>query len=185
MPKGLIAKLLLLVAIGAGIGAIAQLMVSPGKVPAVMFNPSAWSLLTNNEQKILRPLADKWEDMSSTQKEKWRAIARKYPSLPLHEQQKIQRRMTRWAGVAPEQRAVARKKFQAYKKKKPEEQERVRSAWRSHQTVKKQDTPVSLPGDNQSPARDGFAAQEPENGSPILQLDFGPASGAPGIESKK
>jgi hypothetical protein len=185
MPKGLIAKLLLLVAIGAGVGAIAQIMLSPEKVPAVVFHPSGWSLLTNDEQKILRPLADKWEGMGSSQQEKWLVIARKYPSLSPREQQKIQRRMTRWAGVGPEQRAVARKKFQTYKKKKPEEQERVRTAWQSHQAAKKQDNPVSLPIGNESPIYDGAVANESENGSSVPQPDSGPTTEDPRIENKK
>lgn len=185
MPKGLLAKLLLLVAIGAGIGAIAQIMLSPGKAPAVMFHPSGWSLLTDDEQKILLPLADKWEGMGSIQQEKWRAIARKYPSLPPHEQQKIQRRMTRWAGVAPEQRAIARQKFQRYKKEKPEEQERMRSAWRSHQTAKKQDTPVSSPGGNERPVSDGAVVKELESGYSVPQPDSGPPTDSPMIENEK
>ncbi|MBS1139011.1 MAG: hypothetical protein H6R13_464 [Proteobacteria bacterium] len=185
MPKGLLVKLLLLVAIGAGMGAIAQIMLSPGRAPAVMFQPSGWSLLTDDEQKTLLPLADKWEDMGSIQQEKWRAIARKYPSLPLREQQKIQRRMTRWAGAAPEQRAIARQKFQRYKKKKPEEQERVRSAWRSHQTAKKQDTPVFSPSGNERPVNDGAVVKESENGSSFPQPDSGPATESPRIENEK
>lgn len=185
MPKGLLAKLLLLVAIGAGIGAIAQIMLSPGKAPAVMFHPSGWSLLTDDEQKILLPLADKWEGMGSIQQEKWRAIARKYSSLPPREQQKIQRRMTRWAGVAPEQRAIARQKFQRYKKKMPEEQERVRSAWRSHQTAKKQDSPVSSPSGNERPVNDGAVVKESENESSVPQSDSGPATESPRIENEK
>lgn len=185
MPKGLLAKLLLLVAIGAGIGAIAQIMLSPGKAPAVIFHPSGWNLLTDDEQKILLPLADKWEGMGSIQQEKWRAIARKYPSLPPRQQQKIQRRMTRWAAVAPEQRAIARKKFQSFKKKKPDEQERVLSAWHSHQAAKKQDNPVSLPSGNEPPVNDGAVVKESENGSSVPQPESGPATESPRIENEK
>lgn len=185
MAKGLLAKLLLLVAIGAGLGAIAQIMLSPGKAPAVMFHPSGWSLLTDGEQKILLPLADKWEGMGSIQQEKWRAIARKYPSLPPREQQKIQRRMTRWAGIAPVQRAIARQKFRRYKKKKPEEQERLRSAWRSHQAAKKQDPTVSTPSGNEPPVNERAAVKESERGSSVPQPGSGPATDSPRIENEK
>lgn len=105
--------------------------------------------------------------------------------LPPREQQKIQRRMTRWAGVAPEQRAIARQKFQRYKKKKPEEQERVRSAWRSHQASKKQDTPVSSPRGNEHPVNDGAAVKELGNGSSVPQPHKSPATENPGIENAK
>ncbi len=185
MPKGLLAKFLLLVAIGAGIGTVAQFMLSPGAAPAIIFHPSGWSLLPDNEQKILLPLADKWESMGSTQQEKWRAIARKYPSLPPREQQKILRRMTRWAGAAPEQRAVAREKFQTYKKKKPEEQERVRSAWQSRQTAKQQDTPVSLSNANEPPVNEVAVVKESEEGSSIPQPDSPPATESPRIENEQ
>lgn len=182
MPKGLIVKLLLLVIVGAGIGAIMQSMLSPGKAPAVVFRPSDWSLLSDDEQKILQPLAAKWEAMDSTQQEKWRAIAKKYPVLSPREQQKIQRRMTRWAGIAPEQRAVARKKFQTYKKKKPEEQERVRSAWQSRQAAKEQGTSASSPAGNESPANEGVATKGTGNNSSVTQPD--PASAAIGLSTE-
>lgn len=160
MPKHLIVKFLLLVIIGAGLGAIAQTIIFPEKVPVIPLRQSGWSLLSDNERKILMPLADKWEVMGSLQQEKWRAIAKKYPSLPQREQQKLQRRMTRWAGVAPEQRAVARKKFKTYKKKKPEEQERLRSVWRNHQKAKGQDPTVSALAGNASLRKDGAEVKE-------------------------
>jgi hypothetical protein len=177
MPKGLLAKLLLLIAIGASLGAIAQIMLSPVKTPPPMLHPSGWSLLTDDEQKILQPLAGKWEGMGSTQQEKWRAVARKYPSLSPRAQQKIQRRMTRWAGATPEQRALARKKFKAYKKKQPEEQERVRSAWHGHQATK--DKPVSLPGSDKPPATKEAGAKESENASSVPTIE------GLGIENRK
>ena len=171
MPKGLIAKLLLLVIVGAGIGAITQSMLSPGKAPEVVFRQSGWSLLSDDERKILQPLGAQWETMGSTQQEKWRAIAKKYPTLSLREQQKIQRRMTRWAGIAPEQRAVARKKFKTYKKN-PEEQERVRSAWQSRQAAKEQGNSASIPVGNESPANDGAATKGTGNNSSITQPEL-------------
>lgn len=185
MAQSLIVKLLLLIIAGASLGAIAQIVLSPNKVPEVLFRPSDWSLLRDDEQKILRPLADKWETMDSIQHEKWRAIARKYRSLPPREQQKLQRRMTRWAGVAPEQRVVARKKFQTYKNKKPEEQEHVRSAWHSHHAAKKQHTPVSLPSGNERSANVGAVLKESENGSSVPQPDSGPPTESPRIENEK
>lgn len=177
MPNGLLVRLLLLVIIGAGLGAIAQTMLAPGKAPEVVFRQSGWSLLSDGERKILQPLAGKWEAMGSAQQEKWRAIARKYPSLSVREQQKIQRRMTRWAGAAPEQRAVARKKFQTYKQKKPKEQERVRSAWQSRQNAKGQDNAPSLPLGNENSATDRAVARETE--APTGP----PADAAPATES--
>lgn len=185
MAKSLIVKLLLLVIVGAGLGAIAQIMVAPDKAPEVVFRPSDWSLLRDDEQKILRPLADKWEAMDTIQQEKWRAIAKKYPSFSPRKQQKIQRRMTRWAGVAQDQRAVARQKFQAYKKKKPEEQERVRSAWQSQQREKKQNNLMSLPSGNEKPENNGLMTKETESGPSVLQIDFVPSSEGPRTENKE
>ena len=174
MPKVLIVKLLLLVIIGAGLGAIVQTMLSPGKAPEIVFRQSGWSLLSDDERKVLQPLADKWGTMSSTQQEKWRAIAKNYPSLSTREQQKVHRRMIRWSGVAPEQRAVARKKYKTYKKKKVEEQERVRSAWQSHQKAKGQDETIPLPNGNEPPPNDSSAAKEAATAQPIPQTDSDP-----------
>jgi hypothetical protein len=163
MLKGLIVKFLLLVIIGAGLGAIAQSIIFPEKVSVLPLRQSGWSLLNDNERKTLQPLADKWEAMDSLQQEKWRAIAKKYPSFSQREQQKLQRRMARWADVEPEQRAVARKKYKSYKKKKPEEQERLRSVWQSHQKIKEKDNTASRPNANESPTRDGAEAKETES----------------------
>lgn len=176
MPKVLIVKLLLLVVIGAGLGAIAQATLFPGKAPAVLFRQPGWSLLSDNERKILQPLADKWVSMGITQQEKWRAIAKKYPSLSPREQQKIQRRMTRWAGIAPEQRAVARKKYQTFKKKKPEEQDRVRSAWQSHQDAKGRDDTASATASNESALGNRAVAKETETTPSVKQPSSGPTN---------
>lgn len=162
MPRSLIVKFLLLVIIGAGLGAIVQAKLFREKAPLVLLRQSDWLWLSTNERMILRPLADKWEAMSSVQQQKWRAIAKKYPSLSEREQQKLQRRMKRWAGVAPEQRAVARKKYQTYKKKTPEEQERLRSAWQSHQEAKAHGNTTSTPSDNVNPTVGGTEAKETE-----------------------
>jgi hypothetical protein len=160
MPRSLIVKFLLLMIIGAGLGAIVQAKLFKEKAPLVLLRQSDWLWLSTNERMILRPLADKWEAMSSVQQQKWRAIAKKYPSLSEQEQQKLQRRMKRWAGVAPEQRAVARKTYQTYKKKNPEEQERLRSAWQSQQEAKAQDSAVSPPSGNENSIGGGIEAKE-------------------------
>jgi len=178
MPNGLLIKLLLLVIIGAGLGAVAQTMLSPGQAPEVVFSQSSWRLLSDEERKILQPLADNWAAMSSVQQEKWRAIARKYPALSLREQHKIQRRMTRWAGAAPEQRAVARKKFQTYKQKKTKEQERVRSVWQNHRNAKGQANATPLPSGSESSAADGVASRETESPAGPPE-DAGPATESP------
>lgn len=185
MQKGLLAKLLLLVALGAGAGAVAEIMLDPGAAPAVVFRPSGWSLLTDDEQTILKPLAGQWDAMGSAQQEKWRGIARKYPSLPVHEQQKIQRRMTRWAGAGPEQRAVARQQYRTYKQRNPETQARVRAAWSSRQVAKTQAAPVPLPGANESPIYAGDVVKESTAGSSAALSDTSPATESPKLESEK
>lgn|SRR5574343_257978 len=185
MQKGLLAKLLLLVATGAGAGAAAQIMLPPGAVPAVVFSPSGWSLLTNDEQRILLPLAEQWDAMGSAQQEKWRGIARKYRSLSPREQQKIQRRMTRWAGVAPEQRVLAREKYQTYRLKKPEAQARVRTAWRNRLAAKMQGSLVSLPSAHESPVNEAGAGAELVARSSVPPEGSGPRSESPKVESEK
>jgi hypothetical protein len=184
MPKSLIAKFLLLVIIGAGLGAIAQAKLFRGMAPLVLLRQSDWLWLSTNERMILRPLAERWEAMSSVQQQKWRALAKKYPSLSEQEQQKLQRRMKRWAGVAPEQRAIARKKYQTYKLKKPEEQERLRSVWQRHQEAKTQDKPVSIPSPNENSIIGGTEAKELE-GAPSEQHSPVPSTEGIRYESQK
>lgn len=176
MPKSWMVKFLLLVIIGAGLGALAQTLLFREKAPLVLLHQSDWHWLSNNERMILRPLADKWGAMTSVQQQKWRAIAKKYPSLSEREQQKLQRRITRWAGVAPEQRAVARKKYQTYKKKKPEEQERLRSVWQRHQEAKAQGNTVSTHSRNDNSTggeteAKGTEIAPSERPSPVLSTE--------------
>ena len=122
--------------------------------------------------------------MSGSQQERWRGIAKKYPSLSTPEQQKLKRRMTRWSSVAPELRAGARKKYKTYKKKKPEEQDRLRSAWQNHQQDKGQDESILLPDANQPRPEDPSAANAATNAIPMPQADSDQTPLAPGTESQ-
>lgn len=182
MQKGLIFKFLLLVIVGAGLGAIAQSIIFQEKEPVIPLHQSGWSTLNDNERKILQPLADKWEAMSSLQQEKWRAIAKKYPSMQQREQQKLQRRMTRWVNVAPEQRVVARKKYKTYKKKKPEEQERLRSVWKNHHEAKGQENTVSALAGNDSTHGEGAETKKTKSAPSTEQPS--PATFAEAIRSE-
>ena len=64
----------------------------------------AWAELTAEQQKTLAPLKADWESLETERRRKWIGIAKRYPTMKAEEQERVQRRMQRWAALSPEQR---------------------------------------------------------------------------------
>jgi hypothetical protein len=77
------------------------------KAPA---RPS-WAELTAEQQKILAPLKADWESIETERRRKWIGIAKRYPTMKVQEQERVQRRMQTWAKLTPEQRRQARENY--------------------------------------------------------------------------
>lgn len=67
-----------------------------------------WSDLTPEQQHALAPLADEWDQLEATRKNKWLAIGNKFSSMTPDEQQRVHARMRDWVTLTPDQRRVAR-----------------------------------------------------------------------------
>lgn len=130
MPKRFAAILLLLIVIGSGLGLMVKASLPPASVAEILLPQSDWSLLGAEEQKVLKPLAEKWGAMTTVEQETWRAMAKEYASRSPEEKKKLERRMTRWAAASPAQQEAARKQYKAFKQKKAAEKERLRAAWK-------------------------------------------------------
>ena len=62
----------------------------------------AWAELTAEQQKTLAPLKADWESLETERRRKWVGIAKRYPTMKAEEQERVQRRMQRWAALSPE-----------------------------------------------------------------------------------
>ena len=68
----------------------------------------SWKQLSTEQQRILAPLSGEWDMMEGFRRKKWLGIAQRYQSLSPEEQARMQRRMTSWAKLTPEERKHAR-----------------------------------------------------------------------------
>jgi hypothetical protein len=75
-----------------------------------------WSDLTPAQQQALAPLSSDWDKIDTLRKQKWLAIANKFPSIKPEEQQRLQDRMRDWAKLTPAQRRAARESYARAKK---------------------------------------------------------------------
>lgn len=68
----------------------------------------AWQDLTPAERDALGPLAGEWSKLDATRKTKWVVIADRFPQMSETERERTQERMREWIHLTPEQRRVAR-----------------------------------------------------------------------------
>src|SRR5437016_4917526 len=69
-----------------------------------------WNELNADQQQILAPLQNDWDQLEPVRKRKWLGIAKRYPKMKPEEQQRVQKRMQTWARLTPEQRRAARER---------------------------------------------------------------------------
>jgi Protein of unknown function (DUF3106) len=84
---------------------------------------------------VLAPLANDWEHLDAPRRQKWLGIARRYPSMPPAEQQRVQQQMSAWSQLTPAQRQAARERYKALKQMPPEQREAVREKWQEYQQL--------------------------------------------------
>ena len=99
--------------------------------------------LTQNQQIILTPVANKWSNMSEVQRARLLAVAAKYPQLKPEEQQRFQKRLTAWTSLTREQRELARQNYKKLKQLPPKKQQVVKQKWLEKQHGTKPVAPVS------------------------------------------
>lgn len=92
----------------------------------------AWSELSPWQQTALAPLKSDWATLDGPRKEKWLELTVRFPRMSIDEQERIQRRMSDWARMSPEQRGQARQNFQLARQLPPEERQ---SRWEAYQSL--------------------------------------------------
>jgi hypothetical protein len=89
-----------------------------------------WSDLTPQERAILAPLAPpQWDTFDARRKEKWRGLAKRYPTMTPQHQARMREQMKTWATLSPEERRTAREKYQAMKKLPPDQRAEMQRKW--------------------------------------------------------
>ena len=95
-----------------------------------------WAELTVEQQHVLSPLKSDWENMPLESRRKWIGIANRYPKMAQLEQERVQKRMQRWANLSPEQRERARENYRRMAKASAEKRRRLRQQWAEYQAQK-------------------------------------------------
>jgi hypothetical protein len=121
--------LVLIAALCIAFSAAAQTKADAKKAP----NPG-WSELTPAQQQVLAPLQADWEQLDTTRRKKWIAIADRYPTMKPAQQQRLQKRMHEWAQLTPEERRAARERYQTLRKLPPEQRREVKEKWQERRS---------------------------------------------------
>ncbi len=104
-----------------------------------------WAELNAQQQQILAPLKPDWDNMERERKVKWIGIAKRYPKMKPEAQDRVQKRMDKWANLSPEQRRQARENYrQIAKKLPPDRRAKLREQWAQYQAMSPQERQVLL-----------------------------------------
>jgi hypothetical protein len=114
----------------------------------------AWAELTAEQQQILAPLKTDWDSLDPDRRQKWIAIAKRYPRMKAQEQERVQRRMQAWARLTPEQRRQARENYkQLAKAQRPAPNKDLRQAWAEYQALSPHERESLVPPVSTDPRR--------------------------------
>lgn len=112
-----------------------------------------WAQLAPEQQQILAPLSNDWNNFDDQQRKKWLLTAKRYPKMKPEAQQRLLTQMQDWAKLTPEQRKVARENYKKLAKQPPEKREAVKQKWQEHQQ-QKQDPAKGTPAAPATPSSD-------------------------------
>ncbi|WP_242447101.1 DUF3106 domain-containing protein [Nitrosomonas supralitoralis] len=85
--------------------------------------------MTNQQQEILGPLADEWNVMKLPKKKKWLGVAKRYPKMTTHEQQRIQSQMRSWHALTSKQRQQAREVYKKMEQLPAQKRQEIKQRW--------------------------------------------------------
>lgn len=91
-----------------------------------------WSQLTVAQRQALQPLTADWHRLDAPSRDKWLALANRFPNMRADEQARVQERMRDWARTSPEQRGQARLRYQQAQSLSKEERQ---AKWEAYQSL--------------------------------------------------
>ena len=93
-----------------------------------------WSELSPAQLQVLAPFADQWNGLPITEKRAWADLARRFPKMQAAEQERVQRRISEWAALTPDQRRLARANYRLVKQQEVK-RENLIAEWETYQTM--------------------------------------------------
>jgi len=131
----------------------AAVKTAKAKAPKPGVRP-AWAELTAEQQQVLAPLKADWDSLEPDRRQKWIAIAKRYPRMKAVEQERVQRRMQTWAMLSPEQRRQARENYKHLAKSpRPAPNKDLRQAWVEYQSLSPYERQSLVPPTSTDPRR--------------------------------
>ena len=125
--------------------------------PAAKAKPGvkpAWAELTAEQQQVLAPLKADWDSLEPERRQKWIAIAKRYPKMSANEQERVTRRMQAWTKLTPEQRRQARENYKRLAKMPRQEQKKdLREKWAEYQALPPHERQSLVPSPSTDPRR--------------------------------
>ena len=113
-----------------------------------------WAELTGEQQQVLAPLKADWDSLEPDRRQKWIAIAKRYPRMKPLEQERVQRRMQTWAALSPDQRRQARENYKHLAKSpRPAPNKDLRQAWAEYQALSPYERQSLVPPTSTDPRR--------------------------------
>ena len=111
-----------------------------------------WSELSAADRQLLAPLQQDWDKLDLLRKNKWLAMAKRYPTLPAAEQERIRERMAGWAKLSTQEREAARAKFKGIKQLPPEQRKDLPNKWMEYQSLPQEERQaLGRPGTPRAP----------------------------------
>ena len=144
----MIRALWLVLSVFVASAALAEPPVEVARKPAPKAKPAAkakaqvrpaWAELTAEQQQILAPLKADWESLEPERRRKWVGVAKRYPSMTVRGQERVQRRMQTWAKLTPEQRRQARETYKQLAKVPAGKRGSLREQWAEYQQLPPQE----------------------------------------------
>ena len=120
--------------IGLALTIASALLPAPAHSQTIRKGPS-WNELSAPDRQVLAPLAPDWNNFDLLRKNKWLAMAKRYPTRDSADQQRIHERMEGWAKLSSQERQAAREKFKGLKKLPLEKRIELSNKWIEYQSL--------------------------------------------------
>lgn len=122
-------------ALKAGLLALVLVVGGPVVAQPILGRGPSWNELSAGEREILAPLAGEWDRMDAQRKAKWIGIARRYPTMPSIQQDRLRAQMKSWATLSPDERREARERYRAQKQLPESRRQDIQKKWQEYRDL--------------------------------------------------
>jgi hypothetical protein len=122
----------------------------PAKAATKKVVRPTWAELTPGQQEVLAKLKPEWDRLDRDRRLKWVGIAKRYPTMTVEQQARVQRRMEAWVKLTPEQRRQARENYKHMAKVPADRRGDLRQQWAEYQALTPQEREGLVPPGNEA-----------------------------------